>query len=236
MDWQADAVVLGVRSHGESSAIVSVMTRDHGRYSGLVRGARSRRLRSVLQPGNLVAAHWRARLSEHLGTLTVEPSKSRAALVIADPLRLAALTSVISLVETAVPERDPHSAIHDGLSAVIEVLGAGEAANPLAWLPGIIAFERGLLADMGFPLALDECAVTGLSTGLAYVSPKTGRAVSEEGAGTYKDRLLPLPGFLTPVEQVPTANQILQALDLTGHFLARIIYAPHGVDLPEARA
>lgn len=236
MDWQAQAIVLSVRPHGETSAIVSVMTRNHGRYAGLVRGARSRTRRSVLQPGNLVSAHWRARLSEHLGTLTVEPAKSRAALVIADPLRLAALTTAIALIETSLPERDPHAALYDGLQAIIEVLGAGEAAHPLEWLPGMVSFERGLLSDMGFPLDLEQCAVTGVVEELAFVSPKTGRAVSEAGAGTFKDRLLPLPAFLAPQGPKPDMQSIAQALDLTGHFLAKIIYAPHGVDLPEARA
>lgn len=236
MDWQAQAIILSVRPHGETSAIVSVMTRNHGRYAGLVRGARSRTRRSMLQPGNLVGAQWRARLSEHLGTMVLEPAKSRAALVMNDPLRLAALTTAIALIETALPERDPHAALYDGLQAIIEVLGAGEAAHPLEWLPGMVAFERGLLSDMGFPLDLDHCAVTGSQEALAFVSPKTGRAVSTAGAGTYKDRLLPLPAFLGPGAKLPDMPSIAQALDLTGHFLSRIIYAPHGVDVPEARA
>ena len=151
-------------------------------------------------------------------------------------MRLAALTTAIALIETALPERDPHAALYDGLQAIIEVLGAGEAAQPLDWLPGMVAFERGLLSDMGFPLDLNECAVTGAVEGLTHVSPKTGRAGSKAGAGNYQDRLLPLPGFLSPNGPPADMKSIAQAFDLTGYFLQKIVYTPHGVELPEARA
>lgn len=237
MEWHAEAIVLSVRPHGETSAIVSVMTRDHGRYAGLVRGARSRTLRAALQPGNRVKGHWRARLSEHLGTLTVEPTRARVALVIGDPLRLAATNAALALVETAIAERDPHTALYDGLSAILEIIAEDEnTQTPLDWLTAYVAFERGLLHDMGFALALEECAVTGVKTALTHVSPKTGRAVCEAEARPYKAKLLELPTFLATASAPDEMKDIRQALDLTGFFLNKIVYAPHGSEPPEARA
>lgn len=236
MEWRAEAVVLSVRPHGETSAIVSVMTRDHGRYAGLVRGARGRSLRAALQPGNRVKAHWRARLSEHLGTLTVESTRARIALVIGDPLRLAASNAALALVETAIAERDPHAALYDGLSAILEIIAEDEnTESPLDWLTAYIAFERGVLHDMGFALALEECAVTGAKNELTHVSPRTGRAVCEAEARPYKQKLLPLPAFLANASAPDSVDEITEALDLTGYFIGKIIYAPHGSDLPEAR-
>ena len=230
MEWRDDAIVLGSRKHGESSAIASLLTRTHGRHAGLVRGARSARLRGVLQAGNLVRADWRARLPEHLGTLTVELLAARTAPLLVHPGRLAALTSACALVESAVPERQPVPEIFDLMDSLTQALVDD------AWLEVYVKWELALLSTLGFGLDLTACAATGVTDDLIYVSPKSGRAVSREGGALYKDRLLPLPAFLiTESDGPPTPEAIESALRLTGFFLRRHVTEPTGGQLPDAR-
>ncbi len=228
MEWRDEGIVLAVRRHGEAAAIVSLLTAEHGRHAGLVRGGASRRLRGVLQPGNTLAATWRARLEEHLGAFTVEPLHSSAALY-DRPGPLAALTSATALLETALPERAPHPELYRALSGLLEGLEAPD------WAESYVRWELFLLADLGFGLDLSSCAATGRNDQLAYVSPRSGRAVSLSAGEPWHDRLLPLPAFLAPGGGAADVQEVLDGVRLTGWFLERHVFAPHGRKTPDAR-
>jgi DNA repair protein RecO (recombination protein O) len=233
MEWRDEAIILSVRRHGENAAVLSVLTQAHGRCGGLVRGGQSRRLKGVLQPGNRIAAQWRARLEEHLGTMTVEPVASHAAALMLDAGRLAALSSALAVVEAGLPEREAHPEVFEDLAALLVAL-EGES-----WAETYVRWEVGVLADLGFGLDLSACAATGVTEDLVYVSPRTGRAVSREAGRPYRERLLPLPAFLAaPPGDRPRARagELEDALALTGHFLARHIFDLHGRPPPDARA
>ena len=229
MEWSEEGIILSVRKHGETNAIVELFARSQGRTLGLVRGGRSRRLRPILQPGNSVAAHWRARLAEHLGTMTVEASKVRVAALIDDPLRLAALSSMSALLQL-VAEREPHERLYDATLLVLDALE--EDAH---WQPLLVRWELGLLDELGFGLDLASCAATGSRDDLVYVSPRSGRAVSAKAGRPYAERLLGLPGFLTGASGAADLGAILGGFDLTGYFLARHVFEPRGTAPPEAR-
>ena len=235
MNWSDEGYVLSVRRHGEASAIVNLLTREHGRHAGLVRGGMGRRLRGVLQPGNRVAADWRGRLVEHLGSYTMEGLRDHAAGLLSDGDRLAGLTAATAVTEGALPEREPHLPIYDAFASLLDAL-ADVQAPAMTWAAVYVRFELGLLAELGFGLDLSQCAVTGGQDDLAYVSPRTARAVSREAAGPYKERLLPLPAFLLPnaPEQL-TTQDILEGLKLTGYFLETAVFTPHNRPLPGPR-
>jgi DNA repair protein RecO (recombination protein O) len=232
MNWTDEGIIIGTRRHGETSLILELMTRGHGRHLGLVRGGRSRKRQPVLQPGNSVAATWRARLDEHLGNYTIEATAERAARLIEGASGLYALQALAGLLRL-LPERDPHPHLYEGLAAIVDHLG-----DPLVAGGMVVRFELQLLDDLGFGLDLDQCAATGVNDNLAFVSPKTGRAVSLAAGEAYRDRLLPLPAFLlAPAsESRPTAADLADAFRLTGYFLARHVYEPRGLVPPEARA
>ena len=231
MDWSDDGIVLAARKHGESAAILSLLTRAHGRHSGLVHGGAGRRKRGLLQPGNELAADWRARLAEHLGTYTVELRRERASQWLDDPLRLSGLVALCATAEAALPEREPHPALYEGFLAL---LNAMESAP--AWAAVYVRWELELLRQLGFGLDLSRCAVSGTSSDLAYVSPRTGRAVSAQAAGRYAERLLKLPPYLLgPRAGDAQAGDIADGLALTGFFLERHVFAPHRLRLPSAR-
>jgi len=213
MEWQDTGCVLIARRHGESSAILEVFTETHGRHAGVVRGATSRKIAPALQPGSQVALLWRARLEEHLGSYTVEPIRSRAAAMMGGRLELAALNAITGLLIFALPEREAHPKLYGHTIALLDMIGETEAW-PLAYLH----WEIALLDELGFGLDLSACAVTGGNDHLAYVSPRTGRAVSASAAGEWKDRLLPLPPCLLAVESRDLAG-IADGLRTTGHFL-----------------
>lgn len=230
MEWRDEGVLLSMRLHGEGSAIIEVFTAAHGRHLGVVRGGASRRMAPVLQPGTQVDLVWRARLDAHMGAFTVEPVKSRAA-VLSNPLALAALGSLCALLHVALPERDPHSALYAMTRRLCDDLASGED-----WLALYLRWELLLLEEIGFGLDLSTCAVTGQREDLAYVSPRSGRAVSRQGAGEWESRLLPLPPALLGQGPVSAAEAVT-ALELTGHFLARnLADRLKGGVLPEARA
>lgn len=229
MDWRDEGVLLSMRPHGESAAIIEVLTASHGRHAGVVRGGASRKMAAVLQPGTGLAVEWRARLDDHIGTFTVEPATSRAYLL-GDRLALAGLMSICALLRVALPEREPHPGLYSTTIAMLDGLGAE------AWTSAYLRWELGLLEELGFGLDLSVCAVTGATEGLAYVSPKTGRAVTVAGAGDWADRLIPLPEGLTGTMALPTAA-VAQGLRLTGFFLDRGLRAVlHDRPLPEARS
>ena len=233
MEWIDEAVVLSRRRHGETALIVHLLTRDHGRHAGLVPGGAGRRGGSLWQPGNHVSCRWRARLAEHLGTVSGEPLRAYAALLLDDPLRLAAAASAAALVDAALAEREPHPALFHALCALLAALASD--AEPGDWGAAYVGWEVGLLRELGFGLDLSACAVTGRPDDLAWVSPRTGRAVSVEAGTPYGDRLLRLPTFLTAGRGTGEIADILAGLALTGHFLSRHGVARAGAGLPVAR-
>lgn len=228
MEWEDDAIVLSARPHAETAAVATLMTRARGRHAGLVHGGQGNRMAGVLQPGNLVSAQWRGRLAEQLGVWSLDLRRATAAALLDDPLRLAALASACALTEACLSEREPHPALHDGLVALIEVL---EGA---AWGEAYVGWEMGLLGEIGFGLDLSGCALTGVTEDLAFISPRTGRAVSRQAAEPYREKLLVLPPFLTGQGE-GGPGEILQGLDLTGHFLERHVFAQRHAPVPPAR-
>lgn len=230
MEWQDQGTVLAARRHGETSAILQVFTEAHGLHAGVVRGASSRKLQPVLQPGAQVAVTWRARLEDHLGTFTVEPVKSRAAAVMGGRLELAALNAITALLVFSLPEREAHPRLYGRTISLLDMLGQSDHW-PLAYL----LWELALLEEMGFGLDLSCCAVTGAREGLAYVSTRTGRAVTAEAAGPWKDRLLPLPACLQSPGDA-SAGDIAKGLTTTGYFLESWLAPAFGDrPLPAAR-
>lgn len=229
MEWQAQGTVLARRPHGETAVILDVLTDLHGRHSGLVPGGTSQRRAAMLQPGSRLDLRWRARRDDQLGTFSVEPVRLRSGLL-ADPLALAGLNAVCSLLVFALPERDPHPALVADTERLLDLMetGGGWGADYLRW-------EIRLLDEMGFGLDLSACAVTGTQDGLAFVSPRSGRAVSREGAGEWADRLLPLPGILGGAVN-NHGDDLAQGLAITGHFLTtRIAGELVGRPVPAAR-
>lgn len=231
MEWRDEGIVLCTRRHGETSAILEVMTRAHGRHLGLVRGGRSRRMQPVLQAGNRLDLTWRARLDEHLGIFQVEPLELNAARLLASAVAVFGLQTLAAHLRL-LPERDPHAGLYESFGAVIEHLDEAAVAGEL-----VVRFELLLLEELGFGLDLSECAATGTREDLAYVSPKSGRAVSRAAGAAWHDRMLPLPAFLLRGSGLRGDGRgIEDAFRLTGHFLARHVYEARGQDAPEARA
>jgi DNA repair protein RecO (recombination protein O) len=233
LEWSDVGIALSVRSHGESSAILETLTREHGRHLGLIRGGASRRLKSLLQPGNSLQLHWRARLSEHLGNFSAEIVQARAGTLLDRLDALVGLNAFTSVASAVLPERESHRSVFEGGEILLEAIMQGDL---LHWAPLYVRWEAGLLDELGFGLDLTQCAVTGARDGLAFVSPRSGRAVSAEGAGTYRDRLLPLPLYLTGArEPLIDSAEIVAGLRLTGHFLAQRVLEPHGRQMPAGR-
>jgi DNA repair protein RecO (recombination protein O) len=231
MQWTDEGIVLGAKRHGEANAILELMTREHGRHLGLVRGGGGTRLRPVLQPGNRLSSTWRARLDEHLGLYVVEGLDARAASFLPVPHALYGMTHLAALCRL-LPERDPHPQIHAALDEVLDGLLDARRAGP-----NVVRFELQLLAELGFGLDLASCAAGGGDTDLVYVSPKSGRAVSRQAGEPWKDKLLPLPAFLDDAGTVePSVQDIADGFLLTGFFLVRHVLEPRGLSLADARA
>ena len=244
MDWRDKGFVLAARRHGETALIVELLTAEHGRHAGLVRGGQSPRRRAVLQLGNLIESGWRGRLVEHLGTFDCELVEAYAARLIDDPDRLCALTAATALLSMVLPEREPQPDVYALFAGLVAELAPASAAAPSkglcandsvsGWAEPYVVWECELLAALGFGLDLSRCAATGQTENLVYVSPRSGRAVSREAGQAYRDKLLPLPGFLLGEEPVTPAG-IAAGIELTGHFLLHHVLAPHGARLPEMR-
>lgn len=230
MQWQDEAIVLGARPHGETAAVVELLTRRHGRHLGLVHGGRSRKARPVLQTGNHVDVTWSARLEEHLGNVSVEPRRAFGAEAMEDALALAGLLSLAALARL-LPERDPHPDLFEITAFVLGFLD-----DPAVWPALMVRWEVALLEHLGFGLELTQCASTGTRDDLIYVSPRTGRAVSREAGAPYHDRLLALPAFLgVQARGAVTAADIRAGFILTGHFLEARVLQPRGLAMPEPR-
>lgn len=232
MEWTDEGIVLGVRRHGETGAVLELMTRERGRHLGLVRGGAGTRMRSVLQPGNTVRAVWRARLDEHLGQYTVEGLRLRTGDFLPIPYATFGLTHLCALTRL-LPERDPHPDLLEDLEVILDAFG-----DPHVAAIDVARFELHLLTELGFGLDLSECAATGVRTELIYVSPKSGRAVSREAGRPWQDKLLRLPAFLgdpSAASEV-SADDLACGFALTGFFLTRYVFEPRGLALPDARA
>ena len=230
MEWRDEGIILGTRRHGETSAILEVMTRGHGRHLGMVRGGRSRRMQPILQPGNRVEVTWRARLDEHLGLYQVEPVELCAARLFDSACAVFGLQTLVGHLRL-LPERDPHGVLYEMFLLLLEHLDEPASAGEL-----VVRFELLVLDELGFGLDLERCAATGTRDDLVYVSPKSGRAVSRAAGMPWADRMLALPGFLrrgSGVRADPAALE--EAFRLTGFFFARHVYEPRGMAPDEAR-
>lgn len=230
MEWEDDAFVLSARAHGETGAIVELLTAERGKFAAHVAGGASRKMKPFLQAGARVIARYRSRMSDQLGSATLEPVGEGPAALFDDPLALAGLASAAAIAAAALPEREPHPGAFHALEALIEAL-----ANPDIWPAVYVRFEAGLLQDLGFELDFSRCTVTGSVDDLVYVSPRTGRAVSREAGEPYKDRLLALPPFLLSAQGGLREGDIAAGLDLTGHFLQQHVFGPMNRPLPPPR-
>lgn len=217
MHLAAPAIVLSIRHHGEHGAIVRALTPDDGVRAGYVRGGRSRAIRPILQPANAILGDWRARTADQLAALTVELVHSRAALHAA-PLPAAALEWLTALTAAALPEAQPYPRLYAALAGMLDAVEAAPAAR--GWAGALARYELLVLAELGFGLDLTRCVVTGKPDDLAFVSPKSGGAVSRGAAHGYEERLLPLPTFLRDGGE-PGWDDVFAGLAITGRFLAR---------------
>jgi len=230
MDWESEGYIISVRKHGESSAIVDILTPDQGRHAGLVRGGSSRRQRPVIEIGNKVQVQWRARLSEHLGNFTIEPLQLNAASLMHDRTSLVGLNAVCAMAKTVLPEREIFPQVYAALDVLIQNLD-----NPDIWPALYVRWEMGVLAALGYGLDLSTCAATGGNDNLTHVSPRTGRAVCASAAEPYLDKLLPLPPFMRG-ERILTPLDVQDGLSLTGFFLETRVQWGINQTLPDARA
>ena len=234
MDWSDSAIVLAARPHGETSAVLEVLTRDHGRHMGLVRGGASRRSKPALQPGNTLHLHWRARLSEHLGSFTCELATARAGELMDGRESLTGLNAFTSVTMAAMAEREVHAPVFTVGEILLDAMMREDFAH---WGPLYVRWEAGLLDALGFGLDLSECAASGVTDDLIYVSPRTGRAVSRAEGAIYKERLFALPGFLLDSRDGAAAPaDIVAGLKLTGFFLLERVLRQNCRELPPARA
>ena len=229
MDFTSEAIVLLARKHGETSAILETFTRDQGRHNGLVRGGTGRRMRPLLQPGNVIDLEWRGRLEEHLGYYTIEVVEALAGRFMEDRLSLAALNSIAALLREMLPEKQPLPNLYDVTRIVLERLD-----DPDVWPALYVRWESVLLQALGYGLDLSRCAATDATENLTHVSPRSGRAVSAEAAEPYLDKLFKLPPFMRG-EPVATAEDVTDGLKLTGHFLETRVQWERNRTLPDAR-
>ena len=228
--WEDQGIVLSVRAHGESGGVISLLTENNGRHAGYVRGVHSSKMRGVIEVGNLVDAHWQARVSDNLGFYNLEQIKSYSPNILSEPLKLSALQSACALCDQALPEREGHIGLFHGLLAFFETLDSD------IWGAAYIIWEIAFLRELGFSLDLSRCAGGGQDNStLAYVSPKTGRAVSYEAGEPYKDKLLELPAFLKPNGGPAEMDDVLTGLKLTGYFLEHWAFNHHSQGIPEQR-
>ncbi len=219
MEWIEDGIVLSLKNHGETSVLAEVFTSEHGRHLGLVRGGKSRRMRPVLQAGNVARLAWRARLDEHLGSFTVELLDPVASRLFDDPLALSALGSICASL-ALFAERDPHPGLYKGARVVLSHMEDADI-----WPALMVRFELEVLSELGFRLDLRECAASGRRDDLIYVSPKSGKAVSKEAGEPYKNKLLDLPPFLCSAgEGDVLGSDLLNGFALSGHFFEKHVY------------
>ena len=229
---RTSAIICSVRSHGENGAVVRSLTPENGLMSGYVRGARSRTMRPILIPSNIVQADYRARTEDQLASMTAELQQSRGP-YLGEPLASAALDWVTALTAAILPEEESYPGLHSALSALLDAICGAPSAR--GWAVALVRYELLLLSELGFGLALDKCVVTGEIDNLVYISPKSAAAVSASGAGNYKERLLPLPAFLQRPDD-PDWDDIFDGLRVTGFFLRRHFFDDRRNDVMAARS
>lgn len=232
MQWSDDGLVLATRRHGEHALVVQLLTREHGHHAGILRGGQSPRIRAQWQIGNRILVTWKARLAEHLGSVSGELVAGHAPRLFDDRVRLAALMAAASLAATALPEREPHPRAYAGLNALIAALEENDR-----WAVAYVEWEMTLLEELGFGLDLTRCAATGVTDNLVYVSPRSGQAVSADAGAPYREKMFRLPAFLRKEGAAarPEPEDVLDGLALTGFFLDRRVFAPHGGRMPATR-
>lgn len=230
MEFHEEAFVLSARGHGDTGAVVDLLTETHGRHAAYVAGGASRRMRPHLQAGARVIVDYRARTSDHLGSARLEPAGEGPSALFDDPLALTGLSAAAAVAQGALPEREAHPGAFLAFEALM-----GAFAIPEVWPAIFVRFEAGLLEDLGFGLDLSACAVTGGIDDLVWVSPRTGRAVSSDAGRPYADRLLKLPPFLLGAQAGLREGDVRAGLDLTGHFLEQFVFHPRNRPLPPAR-
>jgi DNA repair protein RecO (recombination protein O) len=230
MEFEDDAFVLSARAHGEAGAIVELLTARHGKYAAHVAGGASRRMKPFLQAGARTLVRYRARVSDQLGSASMEPVGEGPAALFDDRMALAGLSAAAAVAATALPEREPHPGVFLAFEALTAALTV-----PEIWPAVFVRFEAGLLQELGFGLDLSKCAATGSVDDLIYVSPRTGRAVSRQAGEPYKDRLLPLPPFMLSAQTGLAQGDVKAGLDLTAHFLELFVFGPLNRPLPPAR-
>lgn len=230
MEFEDDAYVLSARVHGEAGAIVELLTAHHGKWAAHVAGGASRRMKPFLQAGARTIVHYRARVSDQLGSAQLEPVGEGPAALFDDPMALAGLSAAAAVAAAALPEREPHPGAFLAFEALSSAL-----LMPDIWPAVFVRFEAGLLQDLGFGLDLSKCAATGSLDDLVYVSPRTGRAVSRTAGEPYKDRLLALPPFMLSSQGGLSPGDVRAGLDLTAHFLELFVFGPLNRPLPPAR-
>lgn len=233
MQWVDKAIILSLRKFDETAAVACLFSREHGLYHGVCKAALSKANRGTYQSGNLVLATWKARLAEHLGTLSTDLLDPIAALALQDPKALAGLNAICALLQISQNERDPHPELYDKSEALLKLLAHGGE-----WLPYYVHFELEVLATLGFKLDLSQCAATGVTEDLCYVSPKSGRAVSREAGEVYHDKMLPLSTFLQNADKATNVSDkdLADGLRTTGYFLAHVLRDHRHKEAPAARA
>ncbi len=227
--WTDQGIILSARAHGENGAVASVLTRHHGRHNGYVYGAKSSKMRGNLEPGTWIEVEWTSRVSDQLGHFAFEQGKNSAALVMDNPMKLAALLSACALCDAALPEREGHPGLYQGMMALIDTLQSD------VWAESYILWELAFLKELGFGLDLTRCVAGGDSRTLTYISPKSGCAVSLKEGYPYRDKLLHLPNFLKPDPVGDGEDDIIKGLKLTGYFLENWVFAHHSHGIPDAR-
>lgn len=217
MEWTDEGFLLSAQPHGETSSVVTVLTASRGRHAGLVAGGQSRTKSPLLQPGNRVKMTWRSRNPDNLGFFSLELERSTVAPWLGEPEVLGLIASAVSVIEASLPERQAMPALYKGMEALFSL------ENQELWGPSYVRWELGILEALGYGLDLSCCALSGAKEGLAYISPRTGRAVTALAAQPYIEKLLPLPGFLCGANDWDEED-VLKGLELTGHFLAHHVF------------
>lgn len=223
MQWEDSGIILRINKHGENSAILSVLTENHGRHSGMVKGAFSSRLRNSLMTGNQLRLSWNARLSEHLGMFSAELEKPYAAMIMDSPKRLRQMQDILRLIDKTLPEREAHPDIYKFLHHWQEMALSEE--NDARMEMAAICLSAMILRDMGYGIDVSSCAASGETDELIYISPKSARAVSRRHGEQYADKLLRLPEFLRAFlagdeyNETPATEELEQARISVSYFI-----------------
>ena len=231
MRWESNGLILNFSKYNEKSYILEIFTEEHGKHKGIIRGLHSKNKRSIIEPGNEVFATWSGRLETHLGNYNVEPIKLWSSHILQFKDKLSAISSICSLISLTMAERQPNPLIYFSSKKLIEIV----ASTRDDWIREYVFWEMQLLSEIGYGLDLERCAVTLKSSNLVYVSPSSGRAVTNEGAGDFKNKLLPLPKFMTDFKANYDNDDIYNALNLTEFFFKKRFFLPNNLNFPQSR-